>query len=193
PGNAGQAKLSSAVWLLSAILAVVLILRASRLGFARREETNWPVNLLVFWRVLLYGGAFFLIVQGLAAEFAELPQRPLPNPPDVDAGLWLRSHVEDDSIVMASDVPTVFHYSQKKLVWFPPISKNPQVLMDGIRRLKVGYVVEVYRAKPYYLPPDQACFGSLEAAYPDAFQLAFRGDKFNIFRVVINPGTTANR
>lgn len=193
PGNAGQAKLSSAVWLFSAILAVALISRRSLLGFVRRTKMSWPINWPVFGKVLLYGGALFLIAQGLAAEFAELPQRPLPNPPDVDAGLWLRSHVEDDSIVMATDVPTVFHYSRKKLVWFPPISKNPQVLMDGIRRLKVEYVVEVYRTKPYYLPPDQDCFGSLAAAYPDAFQLAFRGDKFNIFRVVNNAGTTANR
>ena len=192
PGNAGQAKLSSAVWLFSAILSVVLILKGSLLGFVRRREMSRPINSVLFWKAVLYGGVLFLIAQGLSAEITD-PRKPLPNPPDVDAGLWLRSHVEDDSIVMATDVPTVFHYSQKKLVWFPPISKNPQVLMDGIRRLKVEYVVEVYRAKPYYLPPDQDCFERLAAAYPDAFQLVFRADKFSIFRVVHNAAATANR
>jgi hypothetical protein len=192
PGNAGQARLSSAVWLFSALLSVVLILKGSLLGFVRRREMSRPINSVLFWKALLYGGVLFLIAQGLSAEITD-PRKPLPNPPDVDAGLWLRSHVEDDSIVMATDVPTVFHYSQKELVWFPPISKNTQVLMDGIRRLKVKYVVEVYRTKPYYLPPDQDCFGRLAAAYPDAFQLVFRADEFSIFRVVHNAGTTANR
>jgi hypothetical protein len=188
PGNPNQAKLSLAVWIFSAIVAGILIVKEYLFG-RMQQRVTWQINSAVVGKVVLCGGVFLLIAQGLFTEIKGLSPKPPPNPPDVDAGLWLRSHTEENSIVMATDVPTVFHYSQRKLVWSPPIS-NPQVLMDGIRKHKVNYVVEVYRTNPYYLPPDQDCLGKLVATYPDAFQLVSQGSKFNIFRVVTKPGTT---
>jgi hypothetical protein len=85
-------------------------------------------------------------------------------------------------VVMARQVPLVFHYAQRKVVWFPP-SSNPQLLMDGIRRLHVDFIVVVRRTFSFYLPPETDCFTPLIVAFPNAFQLETVETDFRVFRV----------
>jgi len=71
------------------------------------------------------------------------------------------------------------------LIWFPP-SSNPQLLMEGILRNRVNYVLVARREYNYYLPPDDDCFAPLLRAYPEAFRLVHQVPEFRIFRVVTN-------
>jgi hypothetical protein len=105
--------------------------------------------------------------------------------PDGDAGVWIHSHTDTDAVVMARHVPIFYHNSQRKVVWFPP-SSNPQLLMEGILKHKIDFVVVVKREYSYYLPTDDDCFAPLLTAYPDAFRLAYQTPDFRIFQVVKN-------
>lgn len=90
-----------------------------------------------------------------------------PTPPDVDAGIWVRSHTDPSAIIMARQVPTVYHYAERRVIWFPP-SSNPQLLMEGIERYHVEYVIVAKRTTSYYLPSDDDSFAQLQKAYPRA-------------------------
>lgn len=100
---------------------------------------------------------------------------------EVEAGTWLRSHTDPYAVVMARHWPTVHHYAQRKLVWFAPIS-DPAVLLAGMLKHHVDYVVVISHSTPYYLPDDSDCFARLLAAYPGKFNLVLRGADLRIFR-----------
>ena len=101
---------------------------------------------------------------------------------EVEAGLWLRSNTPSDSVVMARHWPTVYHYARRKLVWFAPIS-DPRVLLEGIVRHGVNYVVVVKHGIPYYLPDDDDCFDRLLAIDQDKFRLVLERANLRIFKV----------
>jgi hypothetical protein len=105
--------------------------------------------------------------------------------PEVESGLWIRSHTPINSIVMARHVPTVYHYAERRVVWFAPIS-NPDVLMQGISKYKVDYVIVIKHTDPYYLPDDDYCFDRLLASHRDAFRIAFQDSNLRIFQVERN-------
>jgi hypothetical protein len=102
---------------------------------------------------------------------------------EVEAGIWLQSNTPSDSVVMARHWPTVYHYARRKLVWFAPIS-DPRVLMEGIVRHGVNYVVVVNHGAPYYLPDDNYCFDPLLAIHPDKFRLVLQRANLRIFQVL---------
>jgi hypothetical protein len=101
---------------------------------------------------------------------------------EVEAGLWLRSNTPPDSVVMARHWATVYHHSKRKSVWFPPIS-NPGILLEGIVKHSVDYVVVVKHGEPYYLPDDDYCFDRLLAAHEENFRLVLQRDNLRIFKV----------
>ena len=102
--------------------------------------------------------------------------------PDIEAAEWIRSHSGQSAIVMARKEDLVFHYGQRKVVWFPPTS-NPGVLMDGIRRYRVRYIVVDEEGDTYWKPTTRVCFRSLSRAYPGEFQLVHQGFHNQIFVV----------
>jgi hypothetical protein len=104
------------------------------------------------------------------------------QPPEVEAGLWLRSHAPPDSVVMARHWPTVRHSAGGKSVWFPPIS-DPDVLLEGIVKHGVDYVVVVKHGEPYYLPDDDYCFDRLLAVHEGNFRLVLQKGNLRIFKV----------
>lgn len=104
-------------------------------------------------------------------------------PAEVEAGTWIREHTTPDSIVMARHWPTVYHFADRKLIWFPPIS-NSKVLMDGIAKHHVDYIVVIHHSNPYYLPDDDICFDPLLSSHPGSFQLILDKGNIRIFKVV---------
>ena len=100
---------------------------------------------------------------------------------EVVAGQWLRAHISPDAVVMARGSSTVHHYSERKLVWFPPVS-DAQVLFEGMMRHRVDYVVVIRHSSPYFLPDDGECFDRLFARYGDGFRLVFEKENLRIFR-----------
>ena len=113
-------------------------------------------------------------------------------PAEVEAGMWLRANTPVDSVVMARHWPTVLHYADRKLIWFPPIS-DPTILMEGIERHKVQYIVVVNHPNAYYLPDDGYCFDQLMAQFGEHFEPVLRKANFQIFRVRQNLDLKAER
>jgi hypothetical protein len=193
-----QDETSFVVWLLSAILAVWMVWAG----------TSWlrPVSRLS-WRASTIGGhepepvriaqllglvvVACLIFVGLKKQVAigrtnlDLSSAVNRLTRDAEAGEWIRSHTDANAVVMARQVPTVCHYSDRSVIWFPP-SSNPQLLMQGILGQRVNYVLVVRREYDYYLPPDDQCFNPLLAAYPDAFRSVHQGPHFGVFKVIKN-------
>ena len=101
---------------------------------------------------------------------------------EIEGALWIRSHSESTSIVMARHVPIVYHYADRKLVWFPP-SSNSKILMQGILRHNVNYVMVIKHRKPYYMPDDDYCFDKLLAEHAEAFRLVFQDSDLRIMEV----------
>jgi hypothetical protein len=60
------------------------------------------------------------------------------------------------------------------------------LLMDGILKHKIEWIIVVDREDSYWLPPDYDCFAPLAHAYPDAFHLVHRGPSNRIFQVALN-------
>jgi hypothetical protein len=196
-----QDKISFVVWLLTAILAAWMI----------KFDTVWLTSAAALWRwypmpialqkrsgrILQLSGIIVmlgLIVAGWSMQVkigranVDLNSDTNRLSPDADAALWIRSHTDTNAVIMARQVPVVYHYSKRKVVWFPP-SSNSQLLMEGIRRNKIDFVIVVRRQNSYYLPPDDDCFDPLLAGYPDNFSLIYHSPEFRIFQVVRN--TTA--
>jgi hypothetical protein len=103
-------------------------------------------------------------------------------PADAKAGAWIRSHSDTNAVIMARQVPTVCHYSNRRVIWLPP-SSDPQLLMEGTLKHQVNFVIVVRREDSYYLPPDEDCFAGLLNAYPSAFRLVCETPEFRVFEV----------
>jgi hypothetical protein len=91
---------------------------------------------------------------------------------DIEAAQWVKAHSDPSTVVMARKEDLVYHYSQRRIVWFPPTG-NAQLLMDGIRKYHVQLVVVVddNLTDSYWKPPTQISFQILAKAYPDTFRL----------------------
>jgi hypothetical protein len=191
-----QDEFSLAAWSLTGLLAGWMILRGAAAQSSITRAWEWYRRPVRFWRVQpvhlsqLVAGALAatLIIQGLSAQLevgrANLDLSSPMNriPPDVEAASWVQLHTRENAVVMARQVPTVSHYSERKVVWFPP-SSNPQLLMEGIRKHRVDYVVVTQRRSNYYLPPDGECFKAVLAAYPKSFRDVYQAPAFEIFQV----------
>jgi hypothetical protein len=92
----------------------------------------------------------------------------------IAAGQWIRSHTESQSVVMARHIDVVHHFSQRQVVWFPPIS-DTQMLIEGIKRYHVKWIIVGDGRFRYFLPPDKDCFEPLLRMHPELFRLAQTG------------------
>jgi hypothetical protein len=191
-----QDELSFVVWILLAVLSAWIVWpnalcfqpASTVLRVLRRSIELLKISPQQLARktalALIVGLVLFGLTMQLRMGLANLdPNAPLRDSPDAAAGMWIRDHTDKDVVVMARHVPTVYHYSKRGVVWFPP-SSNAQLLMKGIVQNKVDFVIAAHREdSPYYIPPDDDSFASLFATYPNAFSLVCEDPKFRIFRV----------
>jgi hypothetical protein len=85
---------------------------------------------------------------------------------------------------MARQWDVAYHYADRKVVWFPP-STDADLLLDGILKYRVDFVVVVTRGKDSYWRPDEdRCFQSLVDRYPANFVLVQTGDREKVYAVV---------
>jgi len=101
---------------------------------------------------------------------------------DIEAAQWIRSHEPRDLVIMARKQDLVFHYTQQRVVFFPPIS-DPKILMDGIRRHHVSLIVVNVRKTALLEPPEDVCFQALLEAYPLSFHLAYSSPDSRIYEL----------
>jgi hypothetical protein len=197
-------KLLVPVWLISAGIAAWMAYTGKSVFSAERSSRvarwikqplgTWRVSPLHLLRCSIYLIATVLVLIGIVSDIRiareNLNAQRLIGmgetttyeflATDVEAGLWLRSNTPLDSVVMARHWPTVYHYARRKLVWFAPIS-DPSVLLEGIVRHRVNYVVVVKHGSPFYLPDDDYCFDRLLAIYQDKFRLVLQRADLRIF------------
>ncbi len=194
-----QDETSFVIWVLSAILAVRMLWDEKSwqtllysfhgwfslpLGSSRVSPLRISQSLGIAAVVVLTAVGLFMQVP-VARRNVNLDSHTNAYPPDVQAAQWIHSHTDENAIIMARHVPITYHHANRKVVWFPP-SSNPQLLMDGIQRHKIEYVISVTREDSYYLPADDDCLDALLAAYPGAFRLVESGPEFRIFQTVSN-------
>ena len=194
-----QQEVSLAVWLLSGIAAAWLVWRGSKRSASLvsllegQHRKIGPLDIdsrlsLKFGCTLAIAG---LAVAGLSNELEIGRVNRDPNSamnragPDVKAAMWIRAHTRAEAVIMARHVPMTYYYADRKIVWFPP-SSDPQMLVEGIQRHKIDYVVAVKRRFIYYRPPDDDCIAALLAKYPSALRLIEQTPEFRIFQVTRN-------
>jgi hypothetical protein len=199
-------EVSFVFWLLSAILAGWMIWKDAGWLTLASALSRWysrPISALRISTVRisqLLGIVVVpsLIVFGLTIQLGtgrdnlDLDSATNQPGPDAKAGAWIRSHTDTNAVVMARQVPTVCHYSERKVFWFPPISK-PQVLMEGILKHGIQFVIVVRRENNFYLPAENHCFAPLLKAHADVFRLVCQRPEFSVFQVVKNAASTDNR
>jgi hypothetical protein len=110
-----------------------------------------------------------------AAKLSEIP--------DIQAAQWIASHSERDAVIAARRVPLIYHYAHRRVIWFPPMT-NAGLLMAGLRKHQVRYVIVIDRDFSYYLPPDEYCFKKMSQAYPEGFRLVEHEKQVRIYEVV---------
>jgi hypothetical protein len=194
-----QQEVSFAVWLLSGIAAVRLVRRGSKWPASLasllqgRHQKIGPFDIdprrsLKFACTLMTAG---LAVVGLTNELAigrenrDLNSAVNRVTPDVKAATWIRDHTGAEAVIMARHVPITYYYANRKIVWFPP-SSDAQLLMEGIQKHKIDYLVAVKRWNSYYRPPDDDCIAALLAKYPSALRLIQQVPDFRIFQATRN-------
>jgi hypothetical protein len=200
-----QDESSFAVWVLSSILAVwVLWAESSWRSFSHAFQA-WlsrpfrfiSVNPLHILQLVGVVAVTMLTLIGLSSQIVQARMNLDPSSPtnrmpaDVVAAQWLRSHTPPGSTIMARHVPIIYHYSGRKLVWFPP-SSDPQLLMAGIKAHKIDFIVSVNRENQYYLPSEGDCMAALVPVYPNAFDLIYDSNQFKVYRT-LKDGETPHR
>jgi hypothetical protein len=192
-----QDKISTVFWVMFAAVCVRIAWRgsstlprvlSSSLSFLGKHYTlgSFSFTTAQFFAALVLT---CLVANGVGAEIPmgrenrnDGPTR-LDQISEIQAARWIRTHTDPSAIVASRLVSLVYHYSGRKVVWFPPIT-NPDVLMQGIGEHHVRYVIVIDRDFNYYLPPDPACFGVLYRAYPQAFRLAEANGHLKIYEVL---------
>jgi len=102
---------------------------------------------------------------------------------DVRAARSVSLHTDKGAVIMAR-LPDIVHYnSKRRVIWFPPISA-PLVLMEGIRRHAVDFILVIDRSEDYFLPPERVCFEALFRAYPESFRLTYHEPRFSLYEVL---------
>jgi hypothetical protein len=196
-GHGFQAKISAICWSLCASLCVRLIWKGSLSSHGR---LSWLQN---FSKEFHFpGGMSFRPIQGIAVLVAiylvstgvaaEVPMgrenlvsglNLFENAPDIQAARWIASHTDPSAIIASGGASLIHHYSRRNVHWFPPIS-NPEVVMAGIRRLHIQFVVVITRRWYYFLPPETVCFDLLQKAYPQTFRLVAAQGQVRIYEVL---------
>jgi hypothetical protein len=200
PGDATshlQRKASAVLWASATIMAAVMAWKKSvpaldrllsRIDQAVHFRGSHNVT-----RIQALGAAVVavLVVAGVSSELRMAKENlafdaaRLYSTPDIQAALWIQSHTDANVAVAARRVPLVYHYSQRRVFWFPPILR-PQALMEGILANRIRYIMVIDRDFSYYRPPDEYCFKLVSEAYPAAFRLAAQEDQVRIYEVVPN-------
>lgn len=194
-----QQKVSFVAWLLTGIVAVWLVRkgpvwpapvvslaegRNPRIGFL---DLNPQRCLKLACGIVILGltAVGFINELEIGRENFDLHSAVNRVTPDVKAAMWIRTHSATDAVIMARHVPITYYYADRKVVWFPP-SSNSQLLMEGIQRNNIDYVIAVKRGSSYYRPPEDDCMAALLATFPSALRLIEQTPDFRILQVIKN-------
>ncbi len=199
-----QSKFSAAFWFAASLFSVwvicvngapILLSRWSKRPVFLRQFSIGSLS-LSFLQMCALGLTAVLVARAISQDIPitrtnlAFEKERFGRLPDIVAANWIRVHTDPRDVIAARHVPLVFHYSQRKVIWFAPIVR-PQVMMEGFRRFGIRYVIVIDRDYSYYLPPDEVCFEIVEKAHPNAFRLAAQIGQARIYEV-LPAGAAAN-
>jgi hypothetical protein len=193
-GHGFQNKMSAMFWIVCTSACVVLVWKGSRPTWKLPEWWQKIVafsdsgDRTVFRPTRLLGTVVLtgLVAVGVAAEIpigrANLTSglTKFENSPDIHAAHWLQLHTDPNVIVASRQTGVLFHYSGRRVLWFPPIT-DPKVLLQGLREHHVSYLIVVDHKFSYYLPAETVCFALLQKAYPEAFRLVEASGQLKVY------------
>jgi hypothetical protein len=107
------------------------------------------------------------------------------NYEEICAAQWIRRSTRPDVVVMARQMDVVYHYAERRVVWFPPIS-DPHALYGGVIKHHVSLVLVFDRRDSYWRPSEADVFKRLVEAYPHAFRLVEQNGNAHIYAVTLN-------
>jgi len=190
-----QPKLSLFFWLFLSVFATLSLIRGTsfhRHGSHLKEWLSKKTPLAKTFRIPSASAvavmvSFPLIVMGLMMQIKigrENLRFDRLKLADVRAARYVSLHTDKGAVIMARH-PDILHYnSKRRVVRFPPIS-TPLVLMDGIRRHQVEFIVVIDRQfEDYFLPPERVCFEALLKAYPQSFRLTHHESRVSLYEVL---------
>jgi len=152
----------------------------------------WP-RISISLRAVATLGALVIVASGIQVQVAYGRYNLHPDVthqefyPEIKAAQWIQANQPSGRVIMAREQDTVFHYTRRRVVWFPPIS-DPQVLMDGVRRFHVALLLVVHHSNSYWLPAEDVCFKRLLQAYGSLFRLIHQDGNYEIFEVLPSAG-----
>ena len=159
--------------------------RGTLRSLSRKVESGTPVALrlvaIVALVLIIISGTRLVVAIGHDNMNPDITKQ--SGYPIIKAANWILTHEPSDRVTMVREPDFLFHFTNRRTVWFPPIS-NPNVLMDGIRRHHVGAILVVHQAQSYWLPTEEECFLSLVQGHPGAFQLTHRDLDTWLYKVV---------
>jgi hypothetical protein len=192
-----QDKISVVFWLVSGIFCLGLLRKdafASRFGLRKWQTLVSRTFSLRGLRVgcgqfLAVLTAAYLICDGVTMNISMARQNlvsgvnAFQNAPEIQAARWIKLHTNPDVVVASRHTGLLYHYSRRKVVWFPPIT-DPRILMKGFRDHHIEYVVIVIRKFSYYRPSEADCFDLLDKEYPKNFHLVEKNGNLRIYEVL---------
>ncbi len=192
-----QPKLAAVFWLAVSMFSILALCKVSRQSTdgANSEKRIVKGPPLAEGRSLSCARTFALVLISAAVAIGVMMQFQIGRSnidfdytrlSDVNAAQYVARHTDQSAVLMAGHTSIVYHYSKRKVIWFPPIT-NPEILMDGIQKYKVNFIIVIERSQEYYLPPESVCFRALSRAYPRAFHLLYHDPSFDIYEVSADP------
>jgi hypothetical protein len=139
---------------------------------------------MVVISAIVWSGVHQILAIGERNKIGDVTKDPIY--PSLKAAEWIRTNQPPEQVVLAGEPEFIFHYAQRRTVWFPPIS-DPTVLMDGIRRNHVGLILVMHRNPSYWVPPEEECFRNVQRAYPALFRLVYEDQGAWVYQVTSPP------
>jgi hypothetical protein len=147
----------------------------------RSAATVWPATVAVFVTCMVAIGIGSQVRLGI--ENLHFRVQDDSFYPDREAAQWIEENTSPSAVVMARKDDIVYHYGRRRVIWFPPTS-DARLLMDGVRRYNVQYVVVVAGNDSYWSPPASDSFALLSKAYPNAFELVHRSAQGSVYQIL---------
>jgi hypothetical protein len=182
-----QPRLCVAAWTLIAVASTLFWVACRKQPESLAVIPGQPVSPL--WRIGIAVALVVLFVLGVCSQvrlgIANLHFRAEDDSfyPDREAAEWIGENSPLSAVVMARKDDIVYHYDgRRRVIWFPP-SSDPELLMSGVRRYNVRYIVVVAGNDSYWSPPASDCFALLYEAYPKAFELVHQSGSESVYEV----------